>query len=320
MNGLIAAPGHRRDLGPRRHGHVECRHDTRRGIPRSGSYSASASATIPAVTTSGWAYEKPYSAMVDISRWNRRIELHRPGPPEAPPPLILAALGPKMLQLAADRADGAHPYFVPPEHTAQAREILGPDKILAPEQTVVLSTDADRGPRDRAGFRADLPVAPELPQQPEAARVGPTMTWTTAAPTRSSTRSSPGETPERSAKRVAQHFEAGADHVGRAGAEWADDGLSDRRVARDSRPPCRISRRHLAVRSAATSAQVSRARRSSKVSRLTTSRAFAVLDENDGGTPDHVVVGAHRMAVGTRHRRTEDVADARRRRAPGHRG
>src|SRR5207247_4958385 len=54
----------------------------------------------------------------------------------------LAALGPKMLQLAAERTDGAHSYFVPPQHTASAREILGSDKLLAVEQAIVLETDA----------------------------------------------------------------------------------------------------------------------------------------------------------------------------------
>ena len=53
----------------------------------------------------------------------------------------LAALGPKMLRLAADRAVGAHPYFVPAEHTAQARETLGTGPLLAPEVTVVLESD-----------------------------------------------------------------------------------------------------------------------------------------------------------------------------------
>jgi probable F420-dependent oxidoreductase len=62
------------------------------------------------------------------------------GPAERPP-TVLAALGPKMLRLSAERAAGAQPYFVPVEHTAQAREILGPDPILAPEQMVVLETD-----------------------------------------------------------------------------------------------------------------------------------------------------------------------------------
>ena len=58
-------------------------------------------------------------------------------------PRVLAALGPKMLELARDRASGAHPYFVPVDHTARAREVLGPDRFLAPEQLCVLETDAD---------------------------------------------------------------------------------------------------------------------------------------------------------------------------------
>lgn len=57
------------------------------------------------------------------------------------PRRLLAALGPKMLKLAATRADGAHPYFVPPEHTAFARETMGPDAYLAAEQAVVLDAD-----------------------------------------------------------------------------------------------------------------------------------------------------------------------------------
>ena len=67
-----------------------------------------------------------------------------PSGPAERPPTVLAALGPKMLRLAAEQADGAHPYFVPVEHTAQAREILGPDPILAPEQMVVIDTDRTR--------------------------------------------------------------------------------------------------------------------------------------------------------------------------------
>lgn len=55
---------------------------------------------------------------------------------------VLAALGPKMLTLAADRSRGAHPYLVTPEHTATAREVLGTGPLLLPEQTVVLSDDA----------------------------------------------------------------------------------------------------------------------------------------------------------------------------------
>lgn len=56
---------------------------------------------------------------------------------------VLAALGPKMLRLAADRSRGAHPYLVTPEHTATARERLGDGPLLLPEQTAVLNDDAD---------------------------------------------------------------------------------------------------------------------------------------------------------------------------------
>ncbi|MFN2607295.1 MAG: TIGR03620 family F420-dependent LLM class oxidoreductase [Acidimicrobiales bacterium] len=67
----------------------------------------------------------------------------------APTPLpvddrVLAALGPKMLELAGDRAAGAHPYLVTPGHTAAARQALGAGKLVLPEQGVVLETDPDR--------------------------------------------------------------------------------------------------------------------------------------------------------------------------------
>jgi len=61
--------------------------------------------------------------------------------PSTAPVRLLAALGPKMLELAAERAGGAHPYFVPVEHTAVAREVMGPDPLLCVEQAVVLETD-----------------------------------------------------------------------------------------------------------------------------------------------------------------------------------
>jgi probable F420-dependent oxidoreductase len=62
-------------------------------------------------------------------------------PPPNPVPKVLGALGPRMLALAAELADGAHPYHVTPEHTEQARAILGPGKLLYPEQMVLLETD-----------------------------------------------------------------------------------------------------------------------------------------------------------------------------------
>lgn len=69
--------------------------------------------------------------------------------------IVLAALGPKVLRLARDRAAGAIPYLVTPKHTRMAREILGPGPLLAPEQKVVLDADpvaARKLGRERAGF------------------------------------------------------------------------------------------------------------------------------------------------------------------------
>ena len=63
-------------------------------------------------------------------------------PPAVAPLRVLASLHPKSLALARERAWGSHPYFVPPEHTARARRILGPGKLLAPEQMVCLERDA----------------------------------------------------------------------------------------------------------------------------------------------------------------------------------
>jgi len=59
-------------------------------------------------------------------------------------PIILAALRSNMLKLAAEKASGAHPYFVTPQHTARAREIMGPKAMLCPEQMVLLEADPDR--------------------------------------------------------------------------------------------------------------------------------------------------------------------------------
>ena len=64
-------------------------------------------------------------------------------PPAEPVPIVLAALGPKMLELAAERTAGAHPYNMTPEHTAMAREVMGPDAGLFVEQKVILTDDAD---------------------------------------------------------------------------------------------------------------------------------------------------------------------------------
>jgi probable F420-dependent oxidoreductase len=81
-------------------------------------------------------------------------------PPATMPARVLAALGPKMVELSGERADGAHPYNVNPEHTAEARKILGPNPYLCPEQAVVLETDPEKA---RAIGRAFLGLYLTLP-------------------------------------------------------------------------------------------------------------------------------------------------------------
>lgn len=86
-------------------------------------------------------YDKPYSTMVEyLDAMDKGIFFG--AAPTTAPQRVLAALGPKMLKLAAERGAGAHPYFTPVEHTAFARETMGANALLAPELAVVLETDA----------------------------------------------------------------------------------------------------------------------------------------------------------------------------------
>lgn len=131
---------------------------------------------------------------------------------DRPAPRVLAALGPKMLELARDRCAGAHPYLVTPEHTATAREVLGEDRLLAVEQAVVLTDDVDTF-RERA--HNHLEIYTGLPNyrnswlrqgfgEDDAVRGGSDrlkealVAWGGI---------------EACAARVAAHLEAGADHV-----------------------------------------------------------------------------------------------------------
>jgi probable F420-dependent oxidoreductase len=108
---------------------------------------------IPMVSTlRGHPYGKPVPTMRAYLDAMATAPYQAPMP-AAPPRIVLAALGPQMLKLAAERADGAHPYNVTPEHTAEARRILGPNKLLCPEQMVLLETDRTRA---RQAARAGL--------------------------------------------------------------------------------------------------------------------------------------------------------------------
>jgi probable F420-dependent oxidoreductase len=113
----------------------------------------------PAVESLGRSYDKPYSAM---ERYLDEMD-HPAGSGDEPGQRavrVLAALGPRMLELSRDEADGAHPYFSPVDHTSFARQVLGPDKLLVPEQAVVLGEDDETA---RAAARAYAQRYLELP-------------------------------------------------------------------------------------------------------------------------------------------------------------
>jgi probable F420-dependent oxidoreductase len=94
----------------------------------------------PLVEAAGQAYARPLAKMRQFLD-----EL-----PATPAPVVLAALGPKMLELSRDRALGAHPYFSPPAHTGFARSVLGPAPLLVPEQAVTLEAGAQGQAAGRA--------------------------------------------------------------------------------------------------------------------------------------------------------------------------
>lgn len=103
-------------------------------------------------TMRGHTYGRPVPTMRAYLEAMRAAPYQAPLPSEQPC-TVLAALGPKMLALAAEVADGAHPYCVTPEHTAEARRILGAGKLLCPEVMVLLETDPAKA---RAAARTAL--------------------------------------------------------------------------------------------------------------------------------------------------------------------
>ena len=155
----------------------------------------------------GHRYDKPLGAM---SAYLDGVHKDLPEGREAP--VLVAALGPKMLALSAEKAQGAVPYNVTPQHTAEAAKILGPKRVLAVEQKVTIETDADRA---RALGRKDLARYIVLPNyRNNWLRLGFTenelagrgsdrfldamVAWGNAASIRA---------------RVKAHFDAGATHV-----------------------------------------------------------------------------------------------------------
>jgi probable F420-dependent oxidoreductase len=140
------------------------------------------------------------------------VPAHSPVPVPAPP-RVLAALGPKMLALAAERTRGAHPYFVPVDHTARAREIMGPDAYLAVEQAVVLDPDATRA-REIATAHVAGYVSMAPHQVANIQRLGFGDEDILAGPSRRLVDAivAHGDVGTIQ-KRVQEHLDAGADHV-----------------------------------------------------------------------------------------------------------
>jgi probable F420-dependent oxidoreductase len=156
-------------------------------------------------------YSKPLSFMDGyLDRMDKALFMARG--PEHDAGRVLAALGPKMLELSATKANGAHPYFTTPAHTRIARDAMGADALLAPEQMVVVETDPEKA---RATARKGMKVYLGLPNYfnnlvrlgfEEADRadggsdrlIDAIVAW---------------GAPEQIAARVAEHHAAGADHV-----------------------------------------------------------------------------------------------------------
>jgi probable F420-dependent oxidoreductase len=155
-------------------------------------------------------YRTPYADMVAY------LEAMKEAPytavePAAKPPTVLAALGPRMLKLSAEAADGAHPYFTPPEHTAMARDILGTGPLLAPEQMVVIDSNLDRA---RSVARTNMARYLRLPNYTNnLLRHGFTQTDIDDITDRLVDGIVACGDIDVTVDRVQQHLDAGADHV-----------------------------------------------------------------------------------------------------------
>lgn len=150
-------------------------------------------------------YRKPVDALTDYLD-----KLDEYGVPKDS--RVVAALGPRVLKLSADRSAGAHPYLTTPEHTAEARKLIGPDAFIAPEHKAVLTTDAEKA---RAVGRKSLEIYLNLANYLNS--------WKRLGFTDDDV-AKPGSdrlvdavvaygTPEEVAARLKEHVDAGANHV-----------------------------------------------------------------------------------------------------------
>lgn len=124
---------------------------------------------------------------------------------------VLAALGPKMLQLSATRAGGAHPYLTTPEHTHQAREVLGAGPMLLPEQTVMLTEDRDQAREVGTQWLQSYLALPNYANN--LLRLGFTEEDLTSVSDRVFDALIAWGDEDAVRQRVQEHLDAGADHV-----------------------------------------------------------------------------------------------------------
>ena len=159
----------------------------------------------------GHAYGKPVATM--RAYLDAMANLEYAGPPPAERPMtVIAALGPKMLELARDKADGAHPFATTPAHTKMARDILGPGKALLVEQKIMLEPDAEQARAVGRGLVSGLAGIPnyrnsllrmgltenDLGPQVSDRAADALLAWGDEAAIR---------------KRIDEHWDAGADQV-----------------------------------------------------------------------------------------------------------
>lgn len=156
-------------------------------------------------------YGKPVTTMRNYLEMMEKA-LYLGPKPEAQAPIVLAALRPNMLKLVAERASGAHPYNVTPEHTRRARQIMGAGPTLAPEQMVLRETDPAKA---RAVARKNLGIYLSLPNYYENWRTlgFEDADWQNGGSDRLIDAIVCWGNEDKIRAHIQAHFDAGADHV-----------------------------------------------------------------------------------------------------------
>jgi len=167
----------------------------------------------PLVERLGRHYEWPLRVMAGfLDGLDASGESGAEGAVTAAPPRVLAALGPRMLELSRDRSAGAHPYLTPPEHTRLARGILGPASLLAPEQALALDVEKDRARATARAYLERYLGAPNYRRNLERLGYGE-EDFTERGSDRLVDALVAHGSVEQVARQVLAHLEAGADHV-----------------------------------------------------------------------------------------------------------